>query len=177
VESGYLAGGASPCDAWGMFHLELRQFPHVARAFNWTREELDARILRPWVQGRPVRWDDRSWPPDKAKLSIYEGPELPVEALGMGRGWGNVTKNGEDATGRLLEEARAAAKSPPALDGLKQAIVERSARAPVGFEELLALAAELAADADANQRLELAVRAMWELLREGRVRLSGAGEP
>jgi hypothetical protein len=160
-----------------MFHLELRQFPHVARAFNWSREELDARVLRPWVQGRAVRWDDRSWPPDKAKLVIYEGPELPVEALGMGRGWGNVTKNGEDATRRLLDEARAAVESPPALDGLKQAIVERSASVPVGFDELLELAAELAADADANQRLELAVRAVWELLREGQVRLSGAGAP
>ena len=29
-----------------MFHVELRQFPHQARAFNLTREELDARILQ-----------------------------------------------------------------------------------------------------------------------------------
>jgi hypothetical protein len=158
-----------------VFHLELRQFPHVVRAFNWTREELDARVLRPWAQGRPVRWDDRWWPPDKAKLAIYEGRELGMEEIGMGRGWGNATKTGEDVTKLLLDEARAAVASPPALEGLKQAIVERSARAPLGFDELLELAAELAVDVDANQRMELAVRAIWELLRDGQVRLSGAG--
>ena len=71
-----------------MFHLELRQFPHVARAFNLTREQLDASVLRPLVAGRLVRWDDRNWSPEKVKLAIYEGPELVIEEIGMGRGWG-----------------------------------------------------------------------------------------
>ena len=43
-----------------MFHVELRQFLHVARAFNLTREELDARILHPWVNGGSIALQDRA---------------------------------------------------------------------------------------------------------------------
>ena len=156
-----------------MFHVELRQFPHVARAFNLSREELFARILRPLAAGRPVELNDRRWSPEKVKVAIYEGRELEIEEIGMGRGWGNATKTGENVTERLLIEARRAVQSPPALDVLKEQVAARSARAPTGYEELLDLACELAADADANERVELAVRAVWELLRDGRVRLLG----
>jgi hypothetical protein len=160
-----------------MFHLELRQFPHVTRAFNWTREELDARVLQPLAAGRPVELNDRRWSLEKLKLTVYEGRELEIEEIGMGRGWGNVTKTGEDVTERLLAAARQAVELPPALDGLKRALVERTARTPVGFDELLELAGQLAVDADANHRVGLAARAVWELLREGRVRLVGADGP
>jgi hypothetical protein len=158
-----------------VFHLELRQFPHVARAFNLTRAELDARVLRPLVERRVVVWDDRRWASEKVKLAIYEGPALEVEQIGMGRGWGNVTKSGENVTERLIEETRDAVRSPAALEGLKQAILVRAGEAPVGFEELLTLAGELAADLDSGQRTALAARAVWELLGQGRLRLSAAG--
>jgi hypothetical protein len=158
-----------------MFHLELRQFPHSARAFNLTREQLD-QILRPLAAGRSVEMNERRWNPEKTKIAVYEGPELPVEEMGMGRGWGNVTKDGEDVTDRVLGEARSEAESPPALAVLKHAIVARAAEQPVGFEQLLDLVVDLAADADANQRVELAARAVWELLRDGRLRLAPAGE-
>jgi hypothetical protein len=158
-----------------MFHVELRQFPHVARAFNLTREELDQRILRPLAEGRPVQWNERRWSPEKTKVAVYEGPELAVEELGMGRGWGNATRSGDNVTAQLLAEAREEAASPASLERLKDAVLARAAADGVGFEDLLRLAAELAADADANQRLALAARAVWELLREGRVRLTGAG--
>ena len=46
-----------------VFHVELRQFPHQTRAFNLTREELDARILGPWVSAGGVELDDRRWSP------------------------------------------------------------------------------------------------------------------
>ena len=156
-----------------MFHVELRQFPHVARAFNLTRQELDARILRPFAEARPVEWNDRRWAPEKTKIAVYQGPELPVEEIGMGRGWGNVTKHGEDVTGRVLAEARQDVESPPALDALKHAIAERARREPLAIRELLDLAGDLASDADANQRASLTLRAVWELLGEGRVRLTG----
>lgn len=42
-----------------VFHLELRQFPHVARVFNLDRAELDARFLSPWVRGKMIDQDDR----------------------------------------------------------------------------------------------------------------------
>ena len=43
----------------------------------------------------------------------------------MGRGWGNVTKRGEDVTERLLTEARGEIETPPELEALKATIVER----------------------------------------------------
>ncbi len=73
-----------------MFHVELRQFPHQARAFNLTRDQLEARILGPWVSGGSIELDDRHWLPDRARLTIYEGPHLAPDQLGMGRGWQNV---------------------------------------------------------------------------------------
>jgi hypothetical protein len=152
-----------------VFHVELRQFPHVARAFNLSREEIDERLLRPLAAGRPLRWDDRSWSPDKLKVSIYEGPELAVEEIGMGRGWGNVTKRGEDVTVALLAEARAELEKPPALEELKQAILAGCAGQALRYEQLLTLAAEVADDADANQAVGLTERAVWELVREGRL--------
>ena len=66
----------------------------------------------------------------------------------------------------------AVAVEPPALEGLKEAIVDRSGRAPIGYGELLALASELAADADANQRVALAARAVWELLSQEELKLT-----
>jgi hypothetical protein len=156
-----------------VFHVELRQFPHVARSFNLTREELEARILAPLAAGRTLRWDDRSWNPEKAKVTVYEGRELPVEEMGMGRGWGNVTKDGEDVTERLLSEARRAVSSPPVLEALKEAIAARAAAHPIGYYELLGVAGELADTADADQRAGLAARAVWELLAEELLLLVG----
>ena len=75
-----------------MFHVELRQFPHVARAFNLTREQLDERFVRAWVSGVPVEHEDRRWAPDRARLAILEGPELRLDEIGMGRGWATVGK-------------------------------------------------------------------------------------
>ena len=158
-----------------MFHVELRQFPHVARAFNLTRTELEARILRPLAAARPVELNERRWSPEKVKLTVYEGPAIPVEEMGMGRGWGNVTKTGENVTDRLLAESREAIRSSPVLEGLKEAIVARTAEQRVGLDELLRLAGELAADVDVNQRVALAARATWELLGEDRVSLTGGG--
>ena len=73
-----------------MFHLELRQFPHVARAFNLSREELERRFVGPWVSGQAIDQDDRRWSPEKARLTILEGPELRLEEIGLGRGWANL---------------------------------------------------------------------------------------
>src|SRR5437660_10953882 len=124
-----------------MFHVELRQFPHVARTFNLTREELDGRITRRWVQGQLVEMDDRRWAPERAKIAIYEGRALAIEEIGLGRGWANATRTGEAVTDRVLAEARQAIESPPALAALKRELAERCAHAPVGMDEVLELAA------------------------------------
>lgn len=154
-----------------MFHVELRQFPHATRAFNLSREEVEARVLVPWVNGRIVELDEQRWAPDRAKLAIYEGPALATEEMGMGRGWANVTRSGEDVTTRLLAEARAADNAPPALDGFKRALLDRAAQGPLPLTELPTLVSATDPRGRASDRLALAEVAVWELLHEGRLNL------
>lgn len=154
-----------------MFHVELRQFPHQTRAFNLTREELDLRILRPWVSGAAVELDDRRWAPDRARLTIYEGPVLAGDQLGLGRGWANVTREGEDVTARLLAESA----HPPAVAELKRELVARAAGGSVPVATLVELAGERYPQARVSERLALCEQAVWELLHEGAVELTRDG--
>jgi glyoxylase I family protein len=94
-----------------VFHVELRQFPHTARAFNLSRERVHAQIVIPWVRGDMVEVDLQKFAPERAKLKIYEGPELQTGDMGMGRGWQNVMRRGEDVTERELKAA--AVVAPP----------------------------------------------------------------
>jgi hypothetical protein len=155
-----------------MFHVQLRQFPNQARAFNLSREELDARILAPWVAGEAVQWEDRKWSPDKARLTIYEGPELKSEDIGMGRGWGNATRTGEDVTARLLSEANRPSPREEALTALKEILVRRCSVHELPVSDSLALASELHPEWRASDRLAVAEQAVWELLHRGALTLS-----
>lgn len=154
-----------------MFHLELRQFPHSTRAFNLTAEELSARFLDGWSAGRAVECDERQWAPDKARLTIYEGPRLRPDQIGMGRGWGNVTRSGREVTTELLSRARQSADAAP-LAQLKRILLERCAAQPCEVRDAAALAQELWPGRRAGERLGLAEQAVWELLHEGRVSLT-----
>jgi len=156
-----------------MFHVELRQFPHQARAFNLTREELNARILAPWVAGAAVELDDRRWLPERAKLTIYEGPELAPEDLGMGRGWGNVTRDGAEVTARLLDEVA----HPPPVAELKRELLDRCADGALPLHRLVDVAGERYPQARVSERLALCEQAVWELLHESAVLLARAGAP
>ena len=156
-----------------MYHVELRQFPHQARAFNLTREELDVRILGPWLSAGGVELDDRRWTADRARLTIYDGPALSADQLGMGRGWANVTREGEDVTGRLLAEAA----HPPPVAELKRELVERVAGGPLGLGAVIELAGERYPQARVSERLALCEQAVWELLHEGAVEIKRAGAP
>jgi hypothetical protein len=156
-----------------VFHVELRQFPHQARAFNLTREELDARVLGPWLSAGGVDLDDRRWTSDRARLTIYDGPALSADQLGMGRGWGNVTREGEDVTERLLAEAA----HPPPVAELKRELVERVAGEPLALGAVIELAGERYPQARVSERLALCEQAVWELLHEGTVELKRAGAP
>lgn len=141
-----------------MFHVELRQFPHVTRAFNWTAEQLEARIVDPWLAGAPVEWEDRRWAPDRARLTIYEAPELRPDQIGLGRGWANVTKAGVDVTAELL--ARRAASERSALGELRDELLRRGAEGPLTLDQVAALADQASAE-----------QVVLELLREGRLKL------
>jgi hypothetical protein len=156
-----------------VFHVELRQFPHQARAFNLTREQLEARVVGPWTSGGTIELDDRRWSPERARLTIYEGPELAADQRGMGRGWANVTRQGDDVTGRVLAER---AQPPPVVE-LKHEVLDRCASGPVPLRCLVELTGERYPQARVSERITLCEQAAWELLHEQAVWLMRAGEP
>ena len=150
-----------------MFHLELRQRPHVARAFNLSERELRGRFLAPLAEGRTITYADREWEPSRTKLSIYEGPELTPEMIGMGRGWGNVTRTGSDVTDRLLAGAHPGPGEPAAAqlkERLKERLVGRLGAGPLNPGDAVALADDLLPGHRASERLALTELAIWELL-------------
>jgi hypothetical protein len=85
-------------------HVELRQFPHNTCRFNLSKEELRT-IAEPWAHGEWVEMGERKWSPHQAKLTVLEGPPLPMEQLTMGRGWRAAQRQSEDVTKRVLEAA------------------------------------------------------------------------
>ncbi|MGZ4186459.1 MAG: hypothetical protein ACXVUE_07565 [Solirubrobacteraceae bacterium] len=152
-----------------MFHVELRQFPHQARALNLSREELESRILEPWVTGAPIAMQDRRWTSEKAKLTILEGPELRPDEIGLGRGWNNATRSGTDVTETLLEEAQHIREAP--ADELKEAIIAACAGSPIALAQVVTVAAAREPQRRPSEVLGAAEQAVWELLHAGRLRL------
>ena len=95
-----------------MFHIELRQFPHSAWAFNLTDPEL-SRIVEPWSRDQWIELGERKWSPHQARLTVLEGPHLPVEDLSMGRGWRNAKHHSTDVTERVIAQALASGATAP----------------------------------------------------------------
>jgi hypothetical protein len=157
-----------------VFHVELKQFPHVARAFNLTLEQLHARIVARWVSQQTIELDDRRWSPERARLTIYEAPELRTDELGLGRGWANVTRVGEDVTERVLAQSRGEIGDRPAVEQLKLQILSVCEAGPLGLDRIARLASGMLEGHRASERLALAEQAVWELLHQGKVRLVGA---
>jgi hypothetical protein len=164
-----------------VFHVQIRQSMNITREFNLTEEELRRRILAPWAAGTLVRSGDREWAPERAKLTIYEGPELRTDEIGMGRGWGNVTKDGTEVTAQLLVDSgraqEATAPPPPAgeLDQCKQEIVRRARDGGLELTECIAIAGSLRFGSRVSERLALAEQAVWELLHAGAITIDGDG--
>ncbi|MDQ6819792.1 MAG: hypothetical protein M3076_05540 [Actinomycetota bacterium] len=150
-----------------MFHVQLRQFPHLARAFNLTAEELHSRVLEPWTAGRHFQLQDRSWDPQRARLTVIEGPELEVQEIGMGRGWASAARAGSDVTSAVLAQPQADSET------LKVEIAARCGSEPMTLSEVVARAGSDGMRASA--RLALAEQAVWELLHAGAVRLTRQG--
>jgi hypothetical protein len=153
-----------------VYHLELRQFPHVSRAFNLDREALDTRFLKPLVTGDPIKYDDRHWPPEKTRVTVLEGPALEQSDLGLGRGWALATKQGEDVTKQVLAAIDRGADSRPEVESLKVAIAE-VARSSITFPDAVALAVAKQPLWRASEQLSLAEQAVWELLHQGRLQV------
>ncbi len=159
-----------------MFHLELRQFPHLARAFNLQREELDARFARPWVSGCAIEHDDRRWLPERTRLRIFEGRALRPDEIGMGRGWATVGKSSKEVTETVLAQAQRSSDGRSAVETFK-AVVLAAARTPITCGEVVKLAVVEYPRWRASERLALAEQAVWELLHQEKLTLSGLEGP
>ena len=159
-----------------MFHLELRQFPHVARVFNLSREQLDARFAQPWVSGVVIEYEEHKWAPDRARLKIYEGPELRPDEIGMGRGWPTVGKTSREVTETVLAEAQRGAQARSSLATFKAMLVT-AAVTPMTFGEVIELTSREYPQWLASERLALAEQAIWEMLHQGSLALSDLDGP
>ena len=160
-----------------VYHLELRAFPHVARVFNLDRAELDERFLAPWSAGRMIEHDERRWPAEKTKLTVLRGPELAASARGLGRGWGEATRGGEDVTETVLAEIRRGAEARPELESLKDALAQSAGGTGIRCADAVALAAAAHPGWRVSEQLALAEQAVWEMLHRHRLELvSAAGE-
>ncbi|HSZ70302.1 MAG TPA: hypothetical protein VK756_08060, partial [Solirubrobacteraceae bacterium] len=84
------------------YHVELRQFPHNMCRFNLSGPELRATVLEPWARERWIEFGERKWNPAQAKLTVLEGPHIPVAQLTMGRGWRTAQREGREVTDELL---------------------------------------------------------------------------
>jgi hypothetical protein len=128
-----------------MYHVELRQFPHNMSRFNLTDAELGV-IVEPWARNELVEFGERKWSPQQAKITILEGPRIPLEQLTMGRGWRAAQRNSEDVTDAVLAAAREAlaASAPAPAPGLESNASTQSAAAATALADPLALGVQLA---------------------------------
>jgi hypothetical protein len=101
-----------------VYHVELRQFPHLHRQFNLSDQELRAFVM-PWVYGQEIEVGERKWSIHRAKLVILEGPHLDTAELAMGRGWRAAQRQSQDVSQRITAAARQEIESsvPPAAAG------------------------------------------------------------
>ncbi|HEY3776170.1 MAG TPA: hypothetical protein VGL69_24430 [Solirubrobacteraceae bacterium] len=155
------------------YHVELKSFPHVARAFNLDRAKLDTRFLAPFAAGDPIEYDDRRWPADKTKLTVFEGEELGSADRGLGRGWGEVTRHGRDVTAEVLAEIHRGADARLEGEALQLAIAEVASGDGIGLPDAIALAAAAQPGWRASEQLSLAEQAVWEMLHRGRLEMIG----
>jgi hypothetical protein len=164
-----------------VFHVELRQFPHTACAFNLSGEELLALVV-PWSREQWVELGERKWSPHRARLTVLEGPHLPVEDLAMGRGWGNAQRRGRDVTERVIAQARASQQGgEAAASGGDVAASDPGGVAPGGAPAPVDVPVAAAAPAAGSPELELspllgsdpaALLQAWRLASERRPELA-----
>ncbi|MDQ6776827.1 MAG: hypothetical protein M3071_11580 [Actinomycetota bacterium] len=167
-----------------MFHVEVRQFPNVARTFNLSEADLSAKVVGPWVRGQVVHIGERKWEPAKAKITVLEGRELRRDEMGLGRGWANISRDSENVTERVLTAAQAHAKPGGVPDAsgeivaFKDVVKAQCATDRLAIHQVMWLANSRHPEWRVSDRLALAERAVWELLHEGRLimvwRVAGA---
>jgi hypothetical protein len=119
-----------------MFHVEMRMGMHVVREFNLDDRKLYVTFLEPLLSDREFSIEGHDYYPRHTRIVILEGPELPLDQLGMGRGWGNAERTATDVTESVLAKARAhlASHSPasatPTGPAAASAAAQQRAQAP-----------------------------------------------
>lgn len=181
-----------------MFHLELRQFPNNLCRFNLTERELSELVLTRWARGQWVELEDRKWSPDRATLTVLEGPEIPVEQLTMGRGWRYAQRVSRDVTAQVLASsdgavapsgtswgAHPADESPPLpageelrlrSDSLGLELLSMLGGGPVPLLAAWRLALERMPERSAGECLAIAEGAVRSLLGSGLIVLSSSSD-
>jgi hypothetical protein len=156
------------------YHLELRQFPHVARRFNQSEQQVLA-LAKPWVGEEWIEEAERKWNMNEATLTILEGPKLSMADLAMGRGWRNAQRRSEDVTERVLgafrKDDRGAAGSTGGGAGIGAAgggaAVSGDRGGALGASELALLADSLGLELLASlAEGPLAPARVWQLAQE-----------
>lgn len=150
---------------------------HQARAFNLSAEDLNERFLLPLSSGRFIRHEDQDWIPERTRITIYEAPQLRPDQIGMGKGWANVQKHGQDVTERLLAAVQQTAVRNPTAEALKERLLGRLAAGAVTLNEVLALAAEMSKGQRFSEQAAVAELAVWELLQRHELVLEAGGQP
>jgi len=161
-----------------MFHVELREGPESARAFNLSDARLEA-ILVPWRRGEVVMLGEKHFEPAESELTVYEGRELRQDEIAMGRGWSAALKTGADVTADVLAGRTGGTGdgSPPAVVKFKEDVLAQCGYGRIGLHQVVWLAGDRYPESRISDRLALAERAVWELLHEERLRmLGGSGE-
>jgi hypothetical protein len=81
--------------------------------FNLSAQEMFA-VAVPWARGEWIEFGERKWNPHEARLTVLEGPQIPVNQLRVGRGWRLAQRQAEDVTERVLAAAANAPEAQPA---------------------------------------------------------------
>ncbi|MGA2469924.1 MAG: hypothetical protein ABSG64_04460 [Solirubrobacteraceae bacterium] len=154
-----------------MYHVELREFPHNTHAFNLDAARMHATIVGPYSRGEVFAFAEYEWVPQRTALTILEGPEIPLNQLGLGRGWAQAERGGKDVTEAVLAAARTPTPEaqPIRSRGVEREILEHCAVAPVQLKQIWLLAETAEPEASAGELLVLAERSLGQLLSEGLV--------
>jgi hypothetical protein len=153
-----------------VFHVQLYTRLHQARVYNLSEDELQRQFLDPMRSPGMFVYEGHEWEPRKTQLSVYEGERLRPDQIAMGRGWSNAMKSGQDVTLEALARRPAPAPlagSPAAVARLKERLIGRLSAGPVSLQEIIAIAADLMPESDANEQLAASHRAASELLHTG----------
>jgi hypothetical protein len=92
------------------FHVEISAGFNHARVFNLNREDVVAKVVEPWLEGRMIEMGDQKWQPRESSLIILEGPRMETVDLSFGQGWSNAERASKAVTREILGQA-----PPPSL--------------------------------------------------------------